>query len=258
MLPGSYLAGGFLLALVPGWTYLRLRARRDPSLPRTGLDQTLEVVAVGLMTTGLAVALWALLPASGTHLLDITELAVDGGGAYARANVRRAVATVLVVLVAAQLLAYGLFHALHRNRSRQFRRETVWAGALGHRTRGGPWMGVEMRDGRLIEGWLLAYPTGDEHEHRDLALQATLNAPIRVTKPGEPARTLAVERAILAEADIASITMTVIPDHANQLRPLRGGPERWQRFLDRLYRRLSVRPTADDSSSAGRSFRIPK
>lgn len=248
MLPGSYLAAAFLLALVPGWTYLRLRARRDPSLPRTGLDQTLEMVAVGLMTTGLAAALWALLPASRTHLLDITRLAGNGGGDYARAHVRQSVATLLVVLVVAELLAYALFHTLHRNRRRQFRRETVWVGALGHRPRGRPWIGVELRDGRLVEGWLLAYPTGDEHEHRDIALRATPNAPIRVTRPGEPALASAAERVILAEADIANITMTVVPYGAEQPGPSRGGAaERWQRLLDRLYRRLSVRPKADGS-----------
>lgn len=247
MLPGSYLTAGFLLALVPGWTYLRLRSRRDPALPRTGLDQTLEVVAVGLMTTGLAAALWALLPASVTQLLDVARLAGDGGGDYARTHVRRGVATVLVVLVVAELLAYALFLAFHRDGKRQFRRETVWAGALGNRPPGRPWVGVDMRDGRLIEGWLLAYPTGDEHEHRDLALQATPNAPIRVTRPGEPARVLAVERVILAEADIADITMTVIPEGAGGTGPLRPGAEPWQRLLDRLYRRLSVRSTADGS-----------
>lgn len=247
MLPSSYLAAALLLALVPGWTYLRLRARRDPSLPRTGLDQTLEVVAVGLMTTGLAAALWALLPVSRTHLLDVTSLAGEGGGDYVRAHVRRGVATLLVVLVVAELFAYALFHALHRNRGRQFRRETVWAGALGHRPQGRPWTGVEMRDGRLIEGWLLAYPTGDEHEHRDLALQSTPNAPIRVTRPGEQALGLAVERVILPEADIANITMTVVRDGAGQPGPLRPGYQLWQRLLDRLYRQLSVRPKADGS-----------
>jgi hypothetical protein len=220
VLPSSYLAAAFLLALVPGWTYLRLRARRDPSLPRTGLDQILEVVAVGLMTTGLATALWALLPVNLTHLIDITKLTAAGGGDYAQAHVRRGILTLLVLFVLAEILAYGLFRALHRNNEREFRRETVWAGALGTRPKGRPWVGVELRDGRLIEGWLLAYPTGDEHEHRDLALQATPNCPIRVTRLGEPAQAYHVERVILAEADIAAITMTVIQDDALRPNPL--------------------------------------
>jgi len=211
VLPSSYLAAAFLLALVPGWTYLRLRARRDPALPRTGLDQMLEVVAVGLMTTGMAVALWALLPASWTHLADVTKLAGTHGDAYAQGHVRRDVSTLLVVFVLAEALAYSLFALLHRGRRQEFARETVWAGALGTRPTGQPWITVEMRDGRLIEGWLYAYPTGDEHEHRDLALQGTPSAPLRVTKPGQPPQHHPADRLILAEADIANIAMKVFP-----------------------------------------------
>jgi hypothetical protein len=52
---------------------------------------------------------------------------------------------------------------------------------------------------------------------------------------------------ILAEADIANITMTMVRDGASQPGRSRPVAERWQRLLDRLYRRLSVPPTSDGS-----------
>ena len=71
MLPPDAVMFGLLLALVPGWVYLRLRSNVNAGLPRTGLDELLEVIAVGFATTGVAVALWALIPADISRLADI-------------------------------------------------------------------------------------------------------------------------------------------------------------------------------------------
>jgi hypothetical protein len=69
-----------------------------------------------------------------------------------------------------------------------------------------------LRDGRLVEGQLLAYPVGDEHEHREIALQS----PIRVTERGsESSITTALDRLIVNESDIKYITMALGPEAPN-------------------------------------------
>lgn len=211
-MPSAALTAAFLLALVPGWVYLRLRSGKNAALPRGGLDEVLEVVAIGVATTGVAAALWALLPVGLTHLADVRELAANRQG-YVDAHVRRVAATGLTIFLLALGLAFFLFRLAHRGPRPALVRETVWAGALGRRGDHYAWVGLTLRDGRLVEGELFAYPVGDEHEHRDVALQA----PIRVTPPGGgPAVVTPLSRVILNEADIEHIGLV--------LGPLRGQP----------------------------------
>jgi len=185
-----------------------LRSTANAALPRTGLDELLEVVAVGFATTGIAVALWALIPADMSQLANIRSLARDGA-AYAASHPQRMAATAFVVLAVAVGLAYVLFKVTHWKRKSTYVRETVWAGALGWRHDRYAWVGLILRDGRLVEGQLFAYPVGDEHEHRNIALQG----PIRVTQPGAAsAIATALDRIIFNESDIKYIAMTLGPD----------------------------------------------
>lgn len=236
MLPSAALTAVFLLALAPGWTYLRLRSSRNAVLPRAGLDELLEVVTVGMATTGVAAALWAVVPASTSHLLDVARLASEANP-YAVHHVRRLVVTALVIFVVAELLALVLFKVVHRGPRSRLVRETVWAGALGRRYGRFTWIGLELRDGRLVEGQLLAYPTGDEHESRDIALQA----PIRLTrKPGEAPDDLGYDRIILNEDDINNISIALGPLPTSDSS---GWQARWQRGVDRVHAALSFGPT---------------
>jgi len=210
VLPSGALTVVLLLALVPGWVYLRLRSTANAALPRTGLDEIFEVLAVGFATTGIAVALWALIPADMSRLADIRSLARDGT-AYWTSHPQRIAATGLVVLVLALGLAYALFKVTQTGES-TYVRETVWAGALGWRDGRYAWVGLMLRDGRLVEGQLLTYPVGDEHEHRDIALQR----PIRITQPGS-ASAIATEldRLIFNESDIKYVTLVLGPAASN-------------------------------------------
>jgi hypothetical protein len=210
VLPSGALTVALLLALVPGWVYLRLRSTANAALPRTGLDELLEVVAVGFATTGIAVALWALIPADMSRLADIRSLARDGA-AYGTAHPQRIAATGLMVLAVALGLAYVLFKVTQTGEL-TYVRETVWAGALGWRDGRYAWVGLMLRDGRLVEGQLRTYPVGDEHEHRDIALQR----PIRITQPGAAsAMSTDLDRLIFNESDIKYITMIFGPDASN-------------------------------------------
>jgi hypothetical protein len=170
------------------------------------LDEILEVFAVGFATTGIAVALWALIPADVSQLADIRSLARDGA-AYGTSHPQRIAATGLAVLVVALGLAYALFKVTQTGES-TYVRETVWASALGWRGGRYAWVGLMLRDGRLVEGQLLTYPVGDEHEHRDIALQR----PIRITQRGA-ASAIATEldRLIFNESDIKYVTLVLGP-----------------------------------------------
>lgn len=206
MLPSAGLTAAFLLALVPGWVYLRLRSVRSAVLPRSGLDEILEVVTVGVATTGMATALWALVPVRVSHLADVSLLVADKDS-YRLHHVQREVTTALAVFVIACVFAWILFAVAHRGQGGHHYRETVWAGALGHRGEKYRWVGVTLRDGRVIEGELYAFPTGDEHEHREIALQA----PIRITAPNAQPQVTPLTRVILNEADIDHIGLILGP-----------------------------------------------
>jgi hypothetical protein len=88
VLPGSGLALVALLALVPGWVFLRLRQRHTPMPQPAGLGQLLEVLGVGLATTGTAAAVLVAVPHRWLPFLaDIDAWALAGGG-YAAAHPR--------------------------------------------------------------------------------------------------------------------------------------------------------------------------
>lgn len=208
MIPSGAFAAALLVALIPGWVFLKLRERRDAALPRNGLDELLEIFAVGLSTTGAAVLAWLLLPRSSTGwLLDPQALADAGTGVLAD-NVRQTALTLAVVLLLALLLAAGAAWLAGARTKSRFARVTVWTGALAEEDDKVRWMGLHLRDGRLIEGRLLAYPTGDEHERRDIALEG----PIFVTEAsaGSARRRTDLSRVILNEIDIKSITVRLV------------------------------------------------
>lgn len=208
MIPSGAFAAAVLLALIPGWVFLKLRERRDAALPRNGLDELLEIFAVGLSTTGAALLVWVLLPRGWTTwLVDPQALADSGTGVLAN-NVRQTALTVGLVLLLALLLAAGASWVAGARTKSRFARVTVWTGALAEQDGKVRWMGLHLRDGRLIEGRLLAYPTGDGHERRDIALEA----PIVVTEAtvGSTRRRTDLSRVIFNEVDIKSITVRLV------------------------------------------------
>jgi hypothetical protein len=62
VVPSSIGAVFLLLALVPGWVHLRLRERLAPPSGATGLSELLEVLAVGIATTGASIIIVVFLP----------------------------------------------------------------------------------------------------------------------------------------------------------------------------------------------------
>ena len=174
MPPGGLGAAIVLLALIPGWLHLRLRERLAPSPRATGLVELLGVLAVGLSTTGVSTVIVALVPHSWTPgLLDLDGW-INGGDAYLRQHIRAAATSVGLIFVLAVAIAWLLYLPLQFRRPAEFQPHgSVWVHALGARPKGRvPWIGVQLRDGKFVEGLLHSYSLAEgSSDERDVALQ---------------------------------------------------------------------------------------
>ncbi|MER7251807.1 DUF6338 family protein [Kribbella sp. NPDC000426] len=209
MLPTALPALLIAVALVPGWLNRRLLSRfRPPTSGAGALSELIEIVAIGLATTGVSLLAVALVPLPFT--LDVGEWATCGSD-YLAKHARAAIGTVALSLVLATALSVGL-HFVQRRRSRpEFRPEgNVWVHALGTRSRGTlPWVGLKLTDGRLVEGRLHSYSLDDLGDQRDVALAK----PIRITDAvGKPPRWVSIDRLIMPFRKIDHIVVIEGPE----------------------------------------------
>ncbi|SNT61906.1 hypothetical protein SAMN05216276_108615 [Streptosporangium subroseum] len=207
MIPGDVGIGLLLLALVPGWLYLRLRERLRPRSGATGLNELIEILAVGLVTTGVAAFLLLIaVPHSWLpFLVDVQAWAKSGTG-YLRQNVHLAANSIASILLVASSIACGLYLLNRRRVPAEFEPQGgVWVHSLGARPRGTvPWVGLRLNDGTLLEGVLHSYTlTESALEARDIALQA----PIMMTDSSQVRHPLALDRFIVSGKEIAHISI---------------------------------------------------
>jgi hypothetical protein len=209
VIPGNGLAIVLMLALVPGWLYLRLRQRHSAAIQAPGLAQLLEVLAVGLATTGTAVLLFVVLPHRWLSFTVDLDAWADQGTEYARAYPRTLLTTGAGLLLVACAGSWLLDRGLRRQQSEIYLGPGVWVYALRERPKGKlPYLGVMLQDGTLAEGMLHSCSL-EASEVRDVAL----SAPIRVTEPGGTApRTVDVERLVLPERGIRYISVVHVPE----------------------------------------------
>ena len=203
-----------VLALVPGWLYLRLVERLQPPSRTSGLHQLLEVLAVGVATTGVSAMAVVLIP----HrllpfVLDVPAWVAKGDG-YLRMHVRPAASAVALVFAVAVLLAYGLYRLRARRKPAEFSSQgDVWIHSIGERPVGKhPYIGLQLNDGRLVEGPLHSFTFGAETGKRDIAL----SRPIRVTAKGgaAPQPLPNLDRLVVPESKIEMITVILAPAKA--------------------------------------------
>jgi len=211
VLPDSAWVVLLLLTLIPGWVYLRLQERLRPPSNATGLSELLEVVAVGLATTGISALVIALLPHRWIPVIvDVDRWAIDGN-AYLRDHIRIAIASVAIVLALALLIAYGLYRLQRRWLPDVRSQGNVWIHALGARPKGTvPWVGLELTNGKVVEGLLHSFSLNGTTDERDVALAR----PIRVIeRAGEPAKDLGqLDRVIVPDRSIAHIAVVHVPE----------------------------------------------
>jgi len=200
-----------LLAFVPGWLYLTWTERLQPTARRTGLHELLEVVAIGVATTGPAVLAVVLVPHRWVPFTLDLERWAENGGPYLQDHLRAAALTVVLVMVLALLLARAIYWFGPRRAAPgdEFHlRGNVWTRALGARPKGQlPWVGLQLVDGTLVEGVLhsMSLHEGDD---RDIAL----TQPIRVTPHGEPTRPASLDRVVFPAREIRYITVLNFPE----------------------------------------------
>ena len=207
MLPSSIAVSVMLLALVPGWFHLRLRERLAPASTATGLSELLEVLAIGMATTGVSGAVLVFVPHHWLpFLVDVDSWAREGT-IYLRSHVRDATLSGVAVLALALAIAYLLYLPLRLTRPAEFRAQgSVWVHAIGARPKGRvPWVGIQLKDGKLVEGLLHSYSLSEGPlEERDVAL----GRPIRVSlAPGQPAECLDLDRLVVPGNAISYIAI---------------------------------------------------
>lgn len=176
MLPTGLVAAALLLSLIPGWWFLRRTeaCRRPRQL--SSLQEVLELVGVGVLTSGLAV---------GLGLLIHPQLVLDRDFPPGTpGEVRMDVALVIGSLLAATLLAEAAARIMRRGASTDesemnvgpwwsvMRRAAVPSGHL-------PCISLTLSDGTTIDGILHNYTWSPDSGHRDVALLR----PIRITRP---------------------------------------------------------------------------
>lgn len=203
MLPGSLAAALFLLTLVPGYWYLRRTdAVRRPS-ESTALQEGIEFVAVGLLTSGatvgLAVAIW------GSGYLEL--LKPDFGDT---SELRKAIGAGAGSFAAASLTAFviGWIRVLLTPARRYA--PNVWESVFGEARHGTiRHIAFELDDGRTFDGPLHAYTVVPA---ADGARQLAIKGPIRVSRVGATTPTSVVyDRVVVDAAQIRFASVTYVP-----------------------------------------------
>lgn len=196
----SSFAALVLVALVPGYLYLRLTESARRPRHHSEFSEFLEVLAVGLATTGTALGGVILIcPAFVAEALRHTSL-------HEPAYLRRSVGLLALVGVLALLLAWAGAALTNRLRGDSYA-PNVWHATLGQRRKGHlPYVIVELEDDRRVEGVLHAYTTIDGDHPRDIAVMNP-----KVTAGGE-AWEPGADFVIINADRIRKIWMSLAPD----------------------------------------------
>ncbi len=202
MMPDGLIGACLLLSLIPGWLFLRRSESERQPRDQTALHELLQLVGVGLLTTGLAAAL---------ALLVNPRLLLDHDGPLTTSGeVRAAVGLLVGLLVLSIALAEIAVQLLRLTSKTPNARLTVsvwWASLRPELVPEGklPWAVVALKDGSTLEGVLSDYTLSAESSHRDIALRA----PIRATIAGETKSTPYKVTLVLAD-DIRHVSVAYV------------------------------------------------
>jgi hypothetical protein len=212
VLPGNLLGIVLLLAAVaPGYVYVRVAERYQSRPERSALVETVELVAIGAACTTvaalLAVGLEGLVD---SIVIDISTWA-SKGNAYLRARPESVARSIGLVLGGACVIAYLSARVVNRGRPAGIVPGiTVRAGVFQPASRPGKraWVAVHLKNGSIVEGYLLAYPTG-ESDAQSIALQK----PIGLTDTDQPrALVPGVDRVIITADEITMLGVRIEDD----------------------------------------------
>lgn len=205
MLPASAVAAALLLSLVPGWLFLRLTETARRPRHQSDLQEVLELVTVGVLTTGLAVAGIALTCPGGA--LDL-EVSPD------TAHELRKLAGYVVGTFALALFLAWVFARIAIWRSpapKSSLGTSVWWDVLrAEKVPDGmaPYAMVTLNDNTTVEGIVATYTwQSDTSHYRDIALRAPIRFPVGDGKSRKPP----YDFLIIAGTDIKQLALKYVP-----------------------------------------------
>lgn len=176
MLPSGAIAIALLLSLIPGWRFLRRTeaSRRPRNL--SSLQEILELVTVGLLTTGVAIGAGLLL---WPDLLLDRDFPAETHGEV-RLYVGLAFATLSTATLLAEVAAWFVRRA-HPAPKSEFNIGVWWSVMRPEAVPDGhlPYIAIERSDGVTVEGVLHTYTWSPDVTHRDVALRK----PVKFTQP---------------------------------------------------------------------------
>ena len=165
----------FAAAAGPGYLYVRLTKLRAPRAAPTALEEAVEFVVVGALSSSVAVLL-ALAFGEWSNLIEPSDLA-DHPGRYAVDEPLRSLGALSVALA----ISYGVVwfvttQLIHRGKATIGPGESSWYAVFRRMLpdRRGVYVTAELRDGRAVAGLAIAY-TVDDRGPRELVLSAPVN-----------------------------------------------------------------------------------
>ena len=204
MIPGN-LVGLllFVLAVAPGWVWVRVAERRQVLPDRSTLLEAAQLVATGVVfTTAAAIAVLGIGTGVG-WLPDLREITAVGS-TFLYEEPYRSGLTLVAILGLSLVGAYGAARIVYRGQEPSLvPAGSVWRDVFGEGGAGRPiFVSTTLVDGRVVDGYLYSYSTDADGGDQDLALQE----PIHVWS-GEPAQRMRVpaHRAVLRAEQIVAM-----------------------------------------------------
>ena len=193
----------FVLAVAPGWVWVRVAEKRQVRPDRSPLLEAAELVVIGVIFTTVAAAVVAGFGNGNSWIPELRELTARGS-TFAQEEPYRTAATAAMVFALSLAAAYGTARFVHRGKEASLvPAGSVWRDVFGEGGEGRPiFVSANLVDGRVVDGYLYSYSTDAGGADRDLGLQA----PIYVWS-GEPLerRRAPADRTVLRAEQIAAM-----------------------------------------------------
>lgn len=212
-MPATPLALFIALALVPGYVYLQLSQRFRVPTAKSALAEVLELVTMGLVTTGVALLAFGLrFPAwLGRTLQTLNSSPADLSSNEITSAARFNLALVLSATLIALMLAGLTILIRKRTYSPSVMHATLGLDRKGY----GRHVGILLKDGTTVHGVLHAYSMSDSDADRAVALKG----PLRWER-AEKKIALPFDYYVATGEQIAGLTMKHVSDPAGtKLKP---------------------------------------
>jgi hypothetical protein len=222
MIPGTFSAVALLTALVPGYLFLQLTRGRREARESDPVESLVELVAVGLGTTGLSFLAGCVFRSE--SLAHIAARLQSKSTTKWNAQLIQDIAgTIVFVLGGAVLIALFAALVMKVTIPNQYY-PSAWKEVFAERRHEFTWIRLELNDGRAVVGPL----HGSDFQVADGERDVVLRSPITEIDEGGTATQLdGIHRLVVPEGRIASIKVAFQP------RPPQSKRRWWMRALRR-------------------------